>query len=70
MPDHCFSKEIFPNIQPKSSLTQLEAIASRPVASYLGEESWMLLGNIIAVSLACEVTFVFDSKALSMSTYL
>jgi len=33
MPDHSVSKEIFP------PLAQLEAIASRPVASYLGEET-------------------------------
>jgi len=29
MPDHSFSKEIFPNTQSKPSLTQLEAISSR-----------------------------------------
>ena len=39
MPDHSFSKEILPNIQPKFPLTQPEAIASRPIASYLGEET-------------------------------
>jgi len=39
MPDHSFSKETFPNIQSKPLLTQLEAIASRPIASYLGEET-------------------------------
>jgi len=39
MSDHSFSKEIVPNIQSKPSLTQLEAIASRPIASYLGEET-------------------------------
>jgi len=39
MSDHFFSKEIFPNIQSKSPLTQLEAIASRPITSYLGEET-------------------------------
>jgi len=33
MPDHSFSKEIFPNIQSTPLLTQLEAIASRPIAS-------------------------------------
>jgi len=33
MPDHSCSKEIFPNIQSKPSLTQLEAIASHPIAS-------------------------------------
>ena len=38
-PDLSFSKEIFPNIQYKTPLTQLEAIASRPIASYLGEET-------------------------------
>jgi len=39
MPDHSFSKEKFPNIQSKPPLTQLEAVASHPVASYLGEET-------------------------------
>ncbi|KAK4823317.1 hypothetical protein QYF61_000919 [Mycteria americana] len=38
MLDHLFSKEIFPNIQSKPLLTQLEAISSRPITSYLGEE--------------------------------
>ncbi|KAK4831720.1 hypothetical protein QYF61_018772, partial [Mycteria americana] len=36
---HPFSKEIFPNIQSKPPLVQLEAISSRPIASYLGEET-------------------------------
>jgi len=39
MPDHSFSEEFFPNIPPKPPLTQLEAIASSPIASYLGEET-------------------------------
>jgi len=39
MPDHSFSKEIFPNIQCKLPLMQLQAIASRPIAGYLGEET-------------------------------
>jgi len=39
MADHTFRKETFPNVQSKPPLTQLEAIASRPVASYLGEET-------------------------------
>jgi len=39
MPDHSFRKEIFPNTQSKTPLTQLEAIASRPTASYMGEET-------------------------------
>jgi len=39
MPDHSFSKEIFPNIQSKPPLMQLEAISSHPIASYLGEET-------------------------------
>jgi len=37
--DHSSSEEIFPNIQSKPPLMQLEAIASRPIASYLGEET-------------------------------
>jgi len=39
MLDHSFSKEIFPNTQSKSPLTQLEAISFLPIASYLGEET-------------------------------
>jgi len=39
MPEHSFSKEILPNTQSKPPLMQLEAIASRPIASYLGEET-------------------------------
>ena len=38
----CFttlSKEIFPNIQSKPPLMELEAMASRPVTGYLGEET-------------------------------
>jgi len=38
-PDHSFSKVIFPDIQSKPSLMQLEAISSRPIAGYLGEET-------------------------------
>ena len=39
MPDHSLSKEIFPTIQSKPPLTQLGAIPSYPIASYLGEET-------------------------------
>jgi len=39
MPDHSLSKDIFPNIQSKPPLMQLEAIASRSITSYLGEET-------------------------------
>jgi len=39
MPDHSFSEEIFPNIQSKPPLTQLESISSHPIADYLGEET-------------------------------
>jgi len=39
MPDQYFSKEIFPNIQSKPSLAQLQAIASCPIASYLEAET-------------------------------
>jgi len=38
MPDHFSSKEIFPNMQSKPPLMQLEVISSHPIASYLGEE--------------------------------
>jgi len=39
MSDHSFRKEIFADIQSEPPLTQVEVIASRPIASYLGEET-------------------------------
>ncbi|KAK4810666.1 hypothetical protein QYF61_007466 [Mycteria americana] len=39
MLDNPFSEEKFPNIQSKPPLAQLEAISSRPITSYLGEET-------------------------------
>jgi len=40
MPDTLFSKKIFPNIQSKFPVAQLEfPISSCPIASYLGEET-------------------------------
>ena len=39
VPDHSFSKDIFPNSQSKPPLMQLEAIASHPIASYLREDT-------------------------------
>ncbi|KAK4823572.1 hypothetical protein QYF61_003576 [Mycteria americana] len=39
MLDHPFSEVKFPNIQSKPPLAQLEAISSRPITCYLGEET-------------------------------
>ncbi|KAK4819478.1 hypothetical protein QYF61_004774 [Mycteria americana] len=39
MLDNPFSEEKFPNIPSKPSLVQLEAISSRPITCYLGEET-------------------------------
>ncbi|KAK4821035.1 hypothetical protein QYF61_012215 [Mycteria americana] len=39
MLDNPFSEEKFPNIQSKPPLVQLEAISSRPITCYLGEET-------------------------------
>ncbi|KAK4816835.1 hypothetical protein QYF61_023899 [Mycteria americana] len=39
MLDNPFSEEIFPNIQSKPPLAQLEAISSCPITCYLGEET-------------------------------
>ncbi|KAK4821927.1 hypothetical protein QYF61_004930 [Mycteria americana] len=39
MLDNPFSEEKFPNIQSKPLLAQLEAISSRPITCYLGEET-------------------------------
>jgi len=43
MLDNPFGEGIFPNIQSKSPLVQLEAIASCPIASYLGEDKHQLI---------------------------
>jgi len=53
-----FCKEIFPNIQFKPPLTQPEAIASCPVASYLGEET-----NTCLTTLSSQV--VVESEKVS-----
>jgi len=58
MPDDSRRKEIFPNIQSKPPLTQLEAIASCPIASYLGEET-----NARLTTTSFQV--VVDSKKVS-----
>jgi len=39
MPDHSFSKDIFPNIQTKPPLIQLDAITTGSIASQLGGET-------------------------------
>jgi len=39
MLDNFFSKDIFPNIQSKSSLVQLEAVSPCPVTCDLGENN-------------------------------
>ena len=39
VPDHSFRKIVFPNVQPKSPLAQLEAIPSGPLNSYAREEA-------------------------------
>lgn len=37
MPDHPFGEEVFPNIESKPPLAQLEGISSCPVPCYLRE---------------------------------
>ena len=39
MLDHTFGEEIFPNIQSKPPLAQLEAVSSCPITCYLEEET-------------------------------
>ena len=39
MLDNPFGEEIFPNIQTKPPLVQLEAISSHPITCYLAEET-------------------------------
>ena len=50
MLDHPCSKEISPAIQSKPPLMQLEAIASHPVASYLGGDQHLPHYNLLSVS--------------------
>jgi len=59
MPDHSFSKEIFLNIQTKPPPMQLEAIASRPITSHLGEET-----NICLTTTSFQVAV--DSNKVSL----
>lgn len=46
MPEHPSAEEIFPNIQPKPPLVQLETILSNPVTCCLGEEANSHLATI------------------------
>ena len=39
MLDNPFGEEVFPNIQSKPPLVQLEAVSSHPITCYLGEET-------------------------------
>jgi len=39
VPDPPFREVVFPNVQPESSLAQLEAIPTSPITSYRREES-------------------------------
>ena len=39
MPDHPFREVVFPNVQPESSLAQLEATLSSPITSQRREEA-------------------------------
>jgi len=39
MLDKPFGEEVFPNIQSKPPLVQLEAVSSRPVVCYFGGET-------------------------------
>jgi len=50
MLDNLFSEDIFPNIGSKPPLGQFEAIFSRPVTAYLGEET-----NPCLTALSCQV---------------
>jgi len=59
MPDRSFRKEIVPNIQSEPPLMQLEAIASRPVAGYLGEET-----NPCFITTSCQVVVESDKRSV------
>jgi len=39
VPDHPFREAVFPNVQPESSLAQLEVIPSSPITGYTREEA-------------------------------
>ena len=63
MPDHSFCKEIFPNIQSKPPLTQLEAVSSHPITCYLGEET-----NTHLATTSFQVGVGFSSQVTSDRT--
>ena len=50
MLDNPFSEEIFPNIQSKPPLVQLEAVSSCPITCYLGKETPTPLQPFMALS--------------------
>ena len=60
-PDHSFCEEMFPYIQSKSPLMQLEAISSCPIAGYLGEETSPHL-----TTLSCQVVVESNEVPLSL----
>jgi len=63
-PDHSCSKEIFPNIQSEPPLTQLEAIASRPITGYLGEET-----NSHLTTPSCQAVVEMSCRVVMMQGY-
>jgi len=80
--DHSFSKEIFPNIQSKPPLMQLEGISSHPIASYPSPcylHSQVLLKtnrlhlnllNFSLLSYHCFVKIILDTRSLVLGAPL
>ena len=64
MPDHSCSKDIFPNIQSKPALAQLEAISSCPITGYLGEET-----NTPLTTTSFEVVVRVIRSSLTLEAY-
>ena len=70
MPDHSFREVVFPNVQPESSLAQLEAIPSSPISYTVlflqgGKEEYQCLQEGKCTRLWVEeVTFLLHISAL------
>lgn len=46
MPDNSFSEDIFPHVQSKPALVQLEVVSSHPTTGYQGKETDTHLAQI------------------------
>ena len=58
-------KDIFPNLQSKPPLTQLEAISSHPIDSYLGEKTNRLAGECLLLLEDIPSPWVFEIPVIT-----